>query len=254
MTLLDIFVGGIAGLIAGGINTLAGNGSALTLAVLMEFFGLPSNIANATNRIGVLAQTTASTYGFYRSKKLSIQGNQRLLICTILGSFLGIYLAVIISAEGFKTVYKYLLVLMLFILFIKPKRWINPSEDSEAKKLPLWLSTIFYILLGVYGGFIQMGMGIFALAIFVLIGKMNIIKANILKSFIIAVYTLIAVAIFAYKDLIHWPFGLALAFGQMIGGYYTAQFASRSPKASQIAYILLIICVIAAIVKVFNFI
>ena len=42
------------GILAGIINTLAGNGSAITLTILSEMMGLPGNIANATNRIGIV--------------------------------------------------------------------------------------------------------------------------------------------------------------------------------------------------------
>ena len=42
----------IVGMLAGVINTLAGGGSLLTLPVLI-FMGLPPNVANATNRIGI---------------------------------------------------------------------------------------------------------------------------------------------------------------------------------------------------------
>ena len=50
----------ISGLIAGVINTLAGGGSLLTLPILI-FSGLPPNIANGTNRVGILIQAIFGT-------------------------------------------------------------------------------------------------------------------------------------------------------------------------------------------------
>jgi len=58
----------LAGFLAGIINTLAGSGSVVTLAML-SLLGLPSNIANGTNRIGVLFQ---SFIGFTTYKKMLI--------------------------------------------------------------------------------------------------------------------------------------------------------------------------------------
>ena len=54
---------------AGVINTLAGGGSLLTLPILI-FSGLPPNIANGTNRVGLLIQSIFGTAG-YHSKGIS---------------------------------------------------------------------------------------------------------------------------------------------------------------------------------------
>ena len=48
--------------LAGAINTLAGNGSAITLTILTELLGLPGNMANGTNkRARHLGSSTAFT-------------------------------------------------------------------------------------------------------------------------------------------------------------------------------------------------
>ena len=250
MTIIELAVGIGAGLIAGMINTLAGNGSALTLAVLLEFFGLPAHMANGTNRIGVLAQGWASVLSYRREGRLDIKSNIPFILLPVLGAFAGIYLAIIISAEGFVTIYKYLLVLMLIVVLVNPKRWIREKSITAPDGKTKWLWPV-YFLLGVYGGFIQMGMGIFALAVFVLLGDKDLISANVLKSLIIAIFTIAAVAIFAWQGMVHWGYGITLGIGQMAGGWFTAQFASRNSKAGVIAYYLLILCIAGAIYSVF---
>ena len=55
LDLFSILLLGLTGFIAGGINTVAGGGSNLTLPALM-MFGLPADIANGTNRLSVLMQ------------------------------------------------------------------------------------------------------------------------------------------------------------------------------------------------------
>lgn len=250
MTIFEIIVGIGAGLMAGMINTLAGNGSAITLAVLLEFFGLPAHMANGTNRIGVLAQTTASVLSFQREGRLDIRNNIPPILLPVGGAFLGIYLAINISAEGFVTIYKYLLLLMLIIILVNPKRWIQSAPNINDRKQKKWLWPVYFAL-GVYGGFIQMGMGIFALAVFVLLGNKDMISANVLKALIIALFTIAAVAIFAWQGMVHWGYGITLGIGQMAGGWFTAQFASRHPKAGMVAYYLLILCIGGAIYSVF---
>jgi uncharacterized membrane protein YfcA len=57
----------ITGILAGFINTLAGSGSLITLPLLM-FMGLPANIANATNRIGIFLQSAVGAVSFRQNK------------------------------------------------------------------------------------------------------------------------------------------------------------------------------------------
>ena len=51
----------VGSFVAGAINTLAGNGSAITLTILTEVLGLPGTVANGTNRVGIATQSLASS-------------------------------------------------------------------------------------------------------------------------------------------------------------------------------------------------
>jgi len=236
--------------IAGCINTLAGSGSAITLAILTEVMGLPGNLANGTNRIGVVGQGSLSSYVFYKNGKLDIKDSLPIILLIFVGAIIGVYVATQISNEQFRTVFKFLMIAMLFIILIRPKRWLI-QPNREAVK-PTVLTAPLFLALGFYGGFIQMGMGIFCLALFVLFSKYDIIKANALKAFAVAFYTVFVIAIFQYKGLIDWKAGCLLAVGQMIGGYFTAQFASKYKSADLWAYRVLIVIVILVILRLFG--
>ncbi len=235
---------------AGAINTLAGSGSAITLTILTELIGLPPNIANGTNRIGVLTQSWAGSYAFYKNGKLHLEGSKRYIIPTVIGAILGVWAAVYVSNEQFKTVFSYLMVGMLFVILIKPKRWLR---ETDIKNPPSLLIAIpLFLALGFYGGFIQMGMGVFYLATMVLVAKYNIIDSNALKVFVVAIYTVVVVAIFQYKGMIDWSVGLLLAIGQTAGGWFTANYASKYKDADVWAYRLLVAVVIFGILKLFK--
>ena len=66
----------LTGLVAGVINTLAGGGSNLTLPALM-ITGMPADIANATNRVGVFLQCLVGVRGFKKLLSLSFVANGR---------------------------------------------------------------------------------------------------------------------------------------------------------------------------------
>lgn len=235
---------------AGAINTLAGNGSAITLTILTEMLGLTPNIANATNRVGVVAQSLGSTWAFYANGKLEVKRSRPFLIAMLAGSVFGVIVAMKVSNEEFKAVFKFLMVFMLVVILVKPKRWLR--ETTADIKPNLWIAVPVFLAIGFYGGFIQMGMGIFFLTAMVLGAKYSLMDANVVKSFAVGLYTLLAVVIFAWKGMIDWKMGLLMAFGQLIGGYIMAHYASRFASANLWAHRVLVIVVIAAVLRLFN--
>ena len=236
--------------LAGAINTLAGNGSAITLTILTELLGLPGNVANGTNRVGVWTQSMAGAYAFHKNGKLDVKESKWYILLTVIGAIGGIITAVYVSNEQFLGVFRFLLVAMFVVILVKPKRWLRETDTS--KKPALWLVIPLFLAMGFYGGFIQMGMGIFFLAIMVLGARYSLIDANAVKIVVVAIYTVIALAIFQYRGLIDWKIGLIMAIGQTFGGYYTALFATKYEKANIWAHRVLVVVVIFAILKLFN--
>lgn len=242
----------VGSFLAGVVNTLAGNGSAITLSILTEVIGLPGNIANGSNRVGVTSQGLVSSYAFHKNGKLELAKNKLLIIFITIGAIIGVYVATVISNEVFKEVFKYLLVLMLFVVLVNPKRWLIATQHDH--KIPAWLAIPIYLAIGFYGGFIQMGMGIIFLAVLVLVVKQNIIEANAIKAFTVFFYTVFVLGYFHYKGLVDWKAGALLAVGQTIGGYLTANYASRYKGAEVWAYRLLIVIIVLVILKMFGII
>ncbi len=85
-----------AGIFAGFVNTLAGGGSLLTLPLLM-FLGLPANIANGTNRIGVFIQSLVSSVSFRRQNIYTVRESLWMSAPSIVGALLGALIAVKIN-------------------------------------------------------------------------------------------------------------------------------------------------------------
>ena len=76
----------VTGFFAGFINTLAGSGSLLTLPILI-LLGLPANIANGTNRVGVTMQNIVAVATFHRRGALPLKGSWKLLVPSVAGLF-----------------------------------------------------------------------------------------------------------------------------------------------------------------------
>ncbi|MFK8100943.1 MAG: sulfite exporter TauE/SafE family protein [Saprospiraceae bacterium] len=251
MELYQYFIVIVGGFLAGCINTLAGNGSAITLTILTEVIGLSGNVANGTNRIGIFFQSFTGSVAFYRNGKFDLKKNWHYIVIMMLGALFGVYVAIQVDNAQFKSVFKVLIVLMLIVTLVNPKRWLK--ETDQDFQLSLWIAAPVLFALGFYGGFIQMGMGVFMLAFMVLVAKYSIIESNVIKLIAVGLYTIIIIAVFQWKGLVDWHVGLTMAVGQSIGGWVTANKASRYPQANLWAYRLLIFVIFAAIIKMFFF-
>lgn len=239
----------LGGFAAGFINTLAGNGSAITLFILMDLMGLPPKVANGSNRVGILFQSAVSTTVFHKEGKIDWKGSYPYIIMVLLGALTGLWLVFRVSDADFRNVYGFLMVVMLFVVLVKPKRWINPP--SEKSNIPMPILLVGFYLLGIYGGFIQMGMGILFLAFTVLVAKMDIISANALKIVSVGTYTIILLALFATSGYVDWKAGGLIAIGQVAGAWVSSKFATSHPKAAIVAHRILVTVVIFAIAKIF---
>lgn len=237
--------------LAGVINTLAGNGSVITLSLLTDLIGLPGNLANGTNRVGVLLQTAGSSTGFAKNNMIDLGRSKSVIILTITGAIIGVLVATSVSNEQFLFVFKYLMLLMLLVILVKPERWL---KSTNIREIPNWISIPAFLALGFYGGFIQMGMGIFFLAVTVLVAGYSIMEANAIKTLVTAIYTIVVLAVFHYKGLVDWETGLIMAIGQTLGGYLTAAYASNWKDINLLAYRLLVIIIIFAILIQFKII
>ncbi len=229
------------GLAAGFINTTAGGGSMLTLPLLM-FLGLPANVANGTNRVAILLQNVIGVRTFHQKKVLDFTTDYRLAIPAIAGAVAGALFAVEINAELLKNIIAGLMVLMLLIVVLKPEVWIKEHAGAVNPKPTFWQYVIFFFI-GLYGGFIQMGVGFFLLAGLVLGGGYNLVKANAVKVFIVLVYTFFALGIFMFHGQVNWTAGLILAAGNMAGAWLGVHFAVRG-GAKYVRYVLIFALII----------
>jgi uncharacterized protein len=239
--------GGIA---SGIINTLAGNGSVITLYILMDLFGLSAAVANASNRLGVVTQGAGSIPQFYKSGQLNLEKNYLLLACIFVGAMFGFATTFYVNDAQFKTVIKYLLLLLLLVVLVKPERWLRQTDSNF--KIPRFLLVPSALLLGFYGGFIQMGMGIFLLVLLVLGARYSLAEANAIKTVSTVSYTAVGLIIFAYAGLIDWKIGGTLAAGQFIGGFIGGYFSANYPNAPIWVYRLLLVMILWAVMRLFG--
>ncbi len=224
------------GILTGFINIIAGGGSMLTLPLLMSL-GLPANIANGTNRVGILLQSIIGVNTFRQKKVLDLKYDSKLTIPAIAGAIAGTLLAVEIDPAALKKIIAVLMVVMLFIVVLKPNAWLKEQAGTSAAK-PSFLQYTIFFLIGFYGGFIQMGVGFFLLAGLVLGSGLGLVRANAVKSLIILVFTIFSLSIFIYHRQVDYTAGLILAAGNMAGAWLGAHFTVKG-GAKYVRYVLI---------------
>ncbi len=234
----------LAGFLTGFINTLAGAGSAVSLA-LMSFIGLPLDVANGTNRVAILMQNIIGVRGFHAQKLLDWRMGLWLALPAALGSILGAWLASVMSAKGLETAIGILMLMILVLLFVRPKRWLEGQKDMHGER-PTPLQFIIFFAIGIYGGFIQMGVGIFLLTGLVLGAGYDLLRANAVKVLIVLSFTIFALAVFIWSDLVRWDIGLILGLGNMLGAWAATKQAARR-GAPFVRWLLIVIVTYAAL-------
>lgn len=232
----------VTGFIAGFINTLAGSGSLVTLPMLI-LLGLPANVANGTNRVGVLLQNVVAVATFRNSGVVDYAGSWKLVLPTVVGSLIGAELAVDLDEALLRRVIGVLMLVMLAVMLVKPERWI--ATHANRREARLWVEVPIFFVIGVYGGFIQVGVGIFLLAGLVLGAGYNLVGANALKNLIVLVFTAAALVVFVVNEQVDWTLGLLLAVGQSLGAWVAVRLAIKR-GAEFVRYFVIAIIVISA--------
>ncbi len=211
-----------AGLVAGVLNVIAGGGSFLTLPVLI-FTGLPATVANATNRVGILIQNVGAVWGFHHHRKLDWRWTTLTAVPAAVGALGGTWLALLISDDTFRKVLAFVMIAVtLWTLFTGDRRGGDRVEaGDEGLPRPAGRRAAALALgcfaVGVYGGFVQAGVGFFILAVLGLAG-LDLVRGNALKVLIILLFTTLSLGIFAWQGKVEWLPGLVLAAGNLLGG------------------------------------
>ncbi len=245
---LLLIAGGFA---AGIINVLAGNGSSITLSLLIVF-GMPAAAANLTNRVGVLVQTLTSVLSLPRDDKTrSLMRESRFFYLPgLIGSTAGAVLALYVDDEPMRVMIGILMVVLFPTLFLGKKVWNRATDPNGPRKTAgLWIG---FLLMGIYAGFLQMGIGLFMLAFFVLFSRYSLVDSNVLKLIMALVFTIPPFLIFSFDARLDWNAGLALALGQAIGARIGVRYLIRLSWARELIRWTLAVVLVASALRLFG--
>lgn len=205
------------GTIAGTLNVIAGGGTLLALPVMI-FLGLTPTVANGTNRVAILIQNIAAVWRFHRHQIIDWRWLGLAAVPAVFGAVLGTWAAVEIGDAAFRRVLAAIMIAVALWTLWDPlrRRPVGDSLDAaDSKRGRLVLGAAFFVV-GIYGGFVQAGIGFLILAVITFAG-MNLVRGNAMKVLLVLAYTPIALAMFALSGKVDWGMGLALGAGNFVG-------------------------------------
>lgn len=246
ITLGSVLLLGITGFLAGGINTVAGGGSNLTLPVLM-ILGLPADIANGTNRVAITLQCVVGLVGYDQHETLDRSALVPILVPSIAGGLCGAIAAALMPNLYLKPILLGTILIMALVILIRPNviapppgtKNLSPRDNRSA-----WWGLFGA---GVYGGFVQAGVGFILLAALAGGLRYDLLRANALKTACALAFTSVALIVFIAFDQVWWIPGLILAIGSMIGAHLAVKVAVRaSPESIKWFLFLMTLCAVVA--------
>lgn len=223
--MIEYLILAAAAFFAGVLNTVAGGGTFLTFPALV-YTGVPLVAANATSAVAVFPGYLGGAIGF-RQEIAAFDRKRlfRIVGVTAIGGLVGSLLLLVSSNEGFSVVVPFLLALATIAFAFGSRIQAWASRRSFGKAEGPWST----LLVAIYGGYFNGGLGIVLLALFSLRGMRDINLMNGLKTGLSFVLSAISVATFAVAGIVEWPQAIVMMVAATIGGYAGAPIARALP-------------------------
>lgn len=237
-----------SGLIVGFINTLAGGATIISMSILM-WLGLPISVANGTNRVAVFFQTLFSVNSFRQQKVLDMRKSLLVGIPTVIGSVVGSFIAVKLDEDIVQTAFAIIMIIMLFFVIFKPSVWLKGNQELVVQKVK-WINYPIFFLIGVYGGFLHVGVGYYLLAAIVLGLGFDLMRANAIKNMLVWLYVPFSMILFIINDQVMWKYGLVHAIGNIIGALLAAKLAVK--KGAEFIRVIMVVVIVVSLLNIFG--
>jgi uncharacterized membrane protein YfcA len=240
----------VVGFVVGFINTVAGGGSLISLPVLI-FLGLPPGVANGTNRVAVAIQNIMGTAGFKSKGVSTYPFNIYLGISALFGAILGAYIAVDIKGETFNRILAVIMIIVVLIILFKPKMKLEELQERVTGR-HLWIGIVAFFFFGIYGGFINAGLGFIIILFLHYVNHMSLVRANATKVAVVLIYTLAALVVFVLNDKIIWEVGLILAIGNGSGAWMASRVSVDKGDGFIKTFLVVMVVIMAVRLWFFN--
>ncbi len=223
----------------------------LTVPALI-LLGMPADLANGTNRVGVLLQSLTGARSFNKSGKLDRRAILPMLAPTVSGAVFGALAASWIPPDALKPLLLSVMIAIAFVMVVVPKA-IAPPEGSRVYKLrerPFGILMLFGA--GLYGGLVQAGVGFILIAALAAGLRYDLVRTNALKVVCTALFSIAALFVFAVTGHVDWLQGVILAAGTTLGATLSVRFALNVSQRIMKWALFIMVCLTAGSALIFT--
>lgn len=211
------------GMLAGFVDAIAGGGGMIALPALLSV-GLPPVAALATNKLQGSIGTAMAALTFWRRGYVSLRALLPAVLLTFAGSLSGAMVVRQLDVSLLEVAVPVALIgIALYFLFAP-----NLSDADKAARLPFGLFVpVMGFAIGFYDGVFGPGTGSFLTIGFVMLFGLGLTRASGNTKVLNLTSNLAALAIFIPAGDVVWPAAIAMAVGQVVGGYIGARTSIR---------------------------
>lgn len=211
------------GMLAGFVDAVAGGGGMIGIPALL-FVGLPPVAALATNKLQGSIGTAMAAFTFWRRGFVSLRDLVPAIALTLAGSLLGAMVVKGLDTSLLQTAVPIALIGIAIYFLFAP----NLSDQDRHARLPFAYAVPFIgFALGFYDGIFGPGTGSFFTICFVTLLGLGLTRASGHTKVLNLTSNLAALLIFIPAGDVVWPAALAMAAGQLLGGYAGARAGIR---------------------------
>ncbi|MGV8832457.1 MAG: TSUP family transporter [Devosia sp.] len=211
------------GMLAGFVDAIAGGGGMIALPALLSA-GLPPVAALATNKLQGSVGTAMAALTFWRRGFVSLRALLPAMLLTFAGSLSGALVVKQLDVSVLDVAVPVALIgIALYFLFAP-----NLSDVDKTARLPFHrFVPVLGFAIGFYDGIFGPGTGSFFTIGFVMLFGLGMTRASGNTKVLNLVSNLAALVIFIFSGDVVWPVGIAMAAGQVLGGYIGARTGIR---------------------------
>ncbi|SEP86056.1 hypothetical protein SAMN05428969_1234 [Devosia sp. YR412] len=211
------------GMLAGFVDAVAGGGGLIGIPALL-FAGLPPVAALATNKLQGVVGTTMAAVTYWRRGYVDVRSLLPAILLTFAGSLCGAMIVRKIDTTLLSAAVPVALIAIALYFLFAPN--LNDKDRHPrlgfARFVPL-----MGMLIGFYDGIFGPGTGSFMTIAFVTLFGLGLTRATGHTKVLNLTSNLAALVIFIPAGDVVWPAAIAMAIGQIMGGYIGARAGIR---------------------------
>lgn len=184
--------------------------------------------------------------GFRRKGVFDFSYSILLAIPAVVGAVIGAMIAVDIKDATFNLILAVVMITMLVLTLLNPTERLKDKIKSGQTGSKI-ITMIVFFFIGIYGGFIQAGVGLLIITGLRLLTGMDLVRTNAIKVFVIFFYTVVALGVFILEGKVNWYLGPTLAVGNACGAWLGSHWAVE--KGEKWIKVVLVVAVLAFAVR-----